>query len=408
MLSLLDTLLTMAGLLVLVPAGYLGFLTVLSGRLRPPPAAQKKWRFDIIVPAHNEAAGITRTVKNLLALEWPKDDLRVLVVADNCQDDTAALARAAGAIALERHSDTHKGKGYALDFAFKQSLADARADAVVVVDADTVVSPNLLAAFAARLEQGARAAQAHYSVLEENASWRTRLMRVAFEIFHGVRSLGRERLGVSCGLRGNGMCFSKETIAAIPHDAFSVVEDVEYGIRLGRAGIPVRYVHEARVLGEMVAAEQASRSQRTRWAGGRLGLMKKYGLPLVVESIQKLSFTLFDLAMDVLIPPLTWVVVAAGGGFAFTQALVFFTDAHWAAEAPFFVSCLCLLAYVFRGWMLSGTGVQGLLDLAWAPVYMVWKMALMVRGNSRPTDWVRTARAGEAPEAAAPKTGEPK
>ena len=393
---LLDTLLTLAGLLLLIPVGYLGLLTLLSARLKPPAYGPPLLRFDIVVPSHNEELGIARTVTNLLALDWPKEKFRVLVVADNCKDATAQRAREAGAVVLERTDLAHRGKGYALHHAFTRSLEDKQADAVVVVDADTIVSKNLLQAFAARLEAGAFAAQAHYGVLETTSSWRTRLMRIAFAVFHGVRSLARERMGVSCGLRGNGMCFSHQLIREVPHDAFSVVEDVEYGIRIARHGHRVWYAHEAEVLGEMVASEKASRSQRRRWEGGRLQLMKQYGLPLMRDGLNKRSHLLLDMGMDVLIPPLTWMAAPALLGSL--AAFVDFELADYLVVSvyTFGLTCLILTLYVLRGWQLSGVGLRGLLDLAYAPVYMAWKLRLIFsRPEAKKGEWVRTTREAE-------------
>jgi 1,2-diacylglycerol 3-beta-glucosyltransferase len=392
----LDSLLTLAGLLLLIPIGYLGVLTLLSARLKPPVYAEPKLRFDFVVPSHNEELGIARTVKNLLAVDWPEDKFRVLVVADNCKDATAARAREAGATVLERTDKDNRGKGYALNYAFEQSLKDQRADAVVVVDADTLVSKNLLQAFAARLEAGAWAAQAHYGVLEEKSSWRTRLMRIAFSVFHGVRSLARERLGVSCGLRGNGMCFSHALIREVPHDAFSVVEDVEYGIRIARHGHRVFYAHEAFVLGEMVASEKASRSQRRRWEGGRLQLMKQHGLPLLKTGLSKASLLLVDMAADVLVPPLTWMAAPALVGLGLASLGTFGSQYEWVSIYPFTLACFILGLYVLRGWMLSGVGARGLFDLAYAPVYMAWKVRLMFsQPEEKKGEWVRTTREGE-------------
>ncbi len=393
----LDTLLLLAGLVLLIPVGYLGLLTALSARMKAPAYGPPRLRFDFVVPSHNEELGIARTVTNLLAIDWPKDKFRVLVVADNCKDATAQKARDAGATVLERTDTEKRGKGYALHHAFSRSLEDKQADAVVVVDADTLVSKNLLHAFAARLEAGAFAAQAHYGVLEEKSSWRTRLMRIAFAVFHGVRSLARERLGVSCGLRGNGMCFSHQLIREVPHDAFSVVEDVEYGIRIARHGHRVWYAHEAQVLGEMVASEKASRSQRRRWEGGRVQLMKQYGLPLLRDGVKQRSLLLTDMAADVLVPPLTWLVAPAflGLGLALVGSLLF--EYPWASIYPFAFACCVLGSYVLRGWMLSEVGARGLLDLAYAPIYVLWKIRLMFsRPEEKKGEWVRTTREGES------------
>lgn len=393
-----DALFVLAGLALLVPVGYLGLLTLLSAKLTPPTYAPSKLRFDFVVPSHNEELGIARTVKNLLAVEWPADQFRVLVVADNCKDATAAKAREAGATVLERFDTEKRGKGYALHHAFEHSLKEAKADAVVVVDADTVVSKNLLQAFAARLEAGEHASQAHYGVLEETSSWRTRLMRIAFSVFHGVRSLARERLKVSCGLRGNGMCFSHALIKEVPHDAFSVVEDVEYGIRIARKGHRVAYAHEAHVLGEMVASEKASRSQRRRWEGGRAQLMKQYGLPLLKDGLAARKLMLVDLAADVLVPPLSWLVAPAFAGTFAAVLLSVLSGTPFVSVAVFALSGWILTVYVLRGWMLSEVGLRGLLDLAYAPVYVLWKVKLMLsRPEEKKGEWVRTTREGEKP-----------
>ena len=135
-------------------------------------------------------------------------------------------------------------------------------------------------------------------------------MAIAFGMFHVLRSLARERRKLSCGLRGNGMCFRHSLLREVPHDAFSVVEDLEYGLRLGRAGHRVFYAHEAAALGEMVASEKASRSQRRRWEGGRALLLRQQGLSLLSEALRKRSALLFDLAMDVWVPPLSLVAAS--------------------------------------------------------------------------------------------------
>ena len=142
------------------------------------------------MPAHNEESQIAVTVQSLRAVDYPPTLSRVLVVADNCSDRTAEVAAVAGATVLVRTDAARRGKGYALDHAFSRSLADGFADVVVVVDADTVVSRNLLTAFAARFEAGALAVQADYAVRNPRSSWRTRLMTVAFAAFHGVAIAG--------------------------------------------------------------------------------------------------------------------------------------------------------------------------------------------------------------------------
>jgi GT2 family glycosyltransferase len=388
-----DALLLFLGLPVVAACGYLLLLTLLSANKPAPPRVAPRLKFDIIVPAHNEEAGIARTVTNLSALDYPAALRRILVVADNCSDATADRAREAGATVLVRNDTQNRGKGFALAHAFERSLSEGFADAVVVVDADTEVSPHLLHSFGLRLEAGAHAVQAHYGVMNPNDSWRTRLMTIALALFHKVRSLGRERLSVSCGLRGNGMCFSHRVIREVPHDAFSIVEDLEYGIRLGRAGYRVHYAWEAEVLGEMVSSEKAARSQRRRWEGGRWAMTKQFGVPLLGEALRKRDGVLLDLAMDLLVPPLSYVVLGAVLLSVGASAL-----STWQGAAPLSTAAAAFCAgglglYVLRGWWLSGLGARGLLDLLSSPLYVVWKVWLMVAGpRDKKGEWVRTTR----------------
>jgi hypothetical protein len=381
----------------LAAAGYLFTLTALSWPRRRPPRPATPLRFDIVVPAHDEEGGIGRTVENLLSLDWPRGWFRVLVVADNCADRTAAIAAAAGATVLVRAEPERRGKGHALAFAFERVIADGGADAVVVVDADTTATPNLLAACAARLGAGARAIQVRYAVLNGDDSWRTRLMAVAFAAFHDVRSLGRERLGLSCGLRGNGMCFSREVLRSVPHRAFSIVEDLEYGIRLGEAGIRVHYAGEAEVRGEMPSGGRGARTQRRRWERGRLEMVRRHGLGLLGRGLVRRDAVLLDLAADVLVPPLGWLA-----GYSALGALVAAANADGsltgrAALAAWLLPCAFLVAHVLRGVRLSGTGLRGLVALPLAALYVVWKLTVVATSAVEARGvWVRTERADPA------------
>ncbi len=388
-----------SGLLALplaLVAAYLGAMALFSFRLEAVAApAPPVLKFDIVVPAHNESAGISQTVKSLLAVDYPPALRRVVVVADNCVDDTALKARQAGATVLERTNAEKRGKGYALAHAFETVLGEGFCDAVVVVDADTLVSSNLLHAFGARMARGDVAAQAHYGVRNPNASWRTRLMRIALAMFHQVRSTARERWGVSCGLRGNGMCFRSSLLREVPHDAFSLVEDLEYGVRLGRQGHRVAYAFEAEVLGEMVSGEKASRSQRSRWEDGRAQMVRLFGWPLFREAVAKRSGLLFDLACDVLVPPLSRVAGAVVAGLIVAGLSVGLAGVGFSALGLLSFSASALGLYVFAGWLHSGTGLRGLLDLALAPAYIAWKVVLVLQRPKKPDEWVRTQREGE-------------
>ena len=370
---------------------YLLILTLLS---HAPPVAlrsSRRLRFDVIVPAHNEAAVIEGVVASLRKLDWPADGFRVLVIADNCTDSTAVLARAAGAEVLERRDTEHRGKGYALAYAFQASQAHGWAYAVVVVDADTEVSPNLLEAFATRIENGAAVIQAHYRVLNSQASWRTRLMAIAMASFHRVRSRARERLRLSCGIRGNGWCITHRLLRQAPYRAFSLTEDIEYGIDLGLAGYRVRYADEANVAAMMVSGEQAARTQRQRWEGGRLQLIRSRTPALLRAARGPDGGVCLDLALDLLVLPLSYAAINVAVLIVLASVALLWEP---SMEIWLWLALGCgasLLLYVLRGWQLSGVGMRGLVDLLRAPFFVLWKVLLMLRAH-KSAEWVRTKR----------------
>lgn len=388
--------LTMVGLPVLACATYLVVLAVSAISVTPrDEAGEPRLRFDIVVPAHDEEQGIGATIANLRQLDYPEDRYRILVVADNCGDATARIAAEAGAVVLVRHEPARRGKGYALELGFDRVEADAVADAVVVIDADSTASPNLLRAFARRFEAGASALQASYGVRDPEASWRSRLMVLALAIFHGLRSLGRERLGLSTGLRGNGMGFTLDVLRRVPSDAFSIVEDVEYGIKLAEAGYRVGYVSEAQVLGDMAPRGAAAATQRRRWESGRAAMVGAHAPRLIREGLRRRDATRLDLAMDLLVPPLSSLALVSLLGAATATVLHAALGGSATVLVPWLLSIVFLTVYVLRGLSLSGAGPRGLLTLLWAPVYVAWKIGLRLRRSPHGSqEWIRTARDG--------------
>ena len=330
------------------------------------------------------------TVTSLLAMDYPKDRFRVVVVADNCSDRTAERAQTAGARVLERHDTQARGKGHALAFAFERLAGEGVAEAFVVVDADSVVSPNLLGAMAARIAVGAEALQARHGVRNRDATWRTRLLHFAFTLLHDVRASARERLGLSCGLRGNGMAFTADLLRRVPHAAVSVVEDLEYATTLGLAGVRVHDVADACVLSVMPVTLAASRSQRSRWEGGRLALALRAGPALLARALRERSALLLDLALELLVPPLGTLAVSIALGLGLCLAGLATGHAGPWALAPWAVAALAVGVYVFVGWLTAGLGLRDLLDLRHVPGFVLWKLRIGARG--RPDEWVRTPR----------------
>lgn len=392
-----------APFLVAVPSaiagGYLGALTAASKRHRPLPGPDRSVRFVFLVPAHNEAFGISETVASLQVVDYPKQSFRVVVIADNCNDDTAAVARSAGAQVIERTDDIRRSKGFALSDVFPQVLADPWVDAVLVVDADSVVSPNLLAACAGRIAAGEDALQVRYGIRNPDESWRTRLLAVAFACFHDVRSTGRESLGLSCGLRGNGMVFTRRALEVAPHRASSLVEDLEYGMDLADAGIRIGYVEGASVLAEMPTNDEGSRSQRDRWERGRAELRPR-ALAMLGTGLKTGDPLRVDLAVDVLVPPLGTVVAMTVGSGAACLGASLLRRRIDPSVFPVAIAVVGIGSHVAAGWRASGTGWRGLSALRRVPGYLLWKLRSRAAGNasvggSSPPPWIRTTRNSE-------------
>lgn len=384
--------------------GFLGLVAVaaLCARFRSPSrqlqtASDHVLRFVIVIPAHDEESHIAATVRSCQALSHDRAACRIVVVADNCTDDTASVARAAGAEVLERRDPERRSKGHALEFFFRTQAESnpeqgGATDAVVIVDADTLVRPDLLSRFAEAIDNGADWIQSYYSVSNPDASWRTRLLTYALSLFNGVWLLGQDRLGMSVGFRGNGMCFTTRGLKRVPWKAHGLVEDQEFSWTLRIAGERVRFLRETGVLGEMVRRGKAAVSQRQRWESGRRALVTQFVRPLLrantLSPLQKglalidLVFPPFTQLLGLLLLALTIHPLAslvrgldtAAIGLAWVHATLICTVALYALS-PFFAMNL--------PW-------KYLPSLSTAPYFAAWKIGTALR--ARTNAWVRTER----------------
>ena len=191
------------------------------------------------------------------------------MIADNCTDDTWVVARASGAEVWERSDPLNRGKGRAFAWAFPRVLEDESVQAVCVVDADCEVSSNLLSAVAARVGAGADAVQVPYSISNPDSSAGAALRWAGFALFNVVRPLGRDRLGLSSGLVGTGMAFSRRLLLRSPWAAFSFAEDREQHMRWVLDGAQVVFAPEAEVRSPSPSTDAGAHAQERRWESGR-------------------------------------------------------------------------------------------------------------------------------------------
>jgi cellulose synthase/poly-beta-1,6-N-acetylglucosamine synthase-like glycosyltransferase len=378
-------LLTLPGDLELLALTCASFLRV---RLTVPSTTP--WRVTVIVPAHNEERSIAACVASILASETDGMEVQVAVIADNCTDATAATARAAGAHVLERFSDAQRGKGYALDFAFRHADL-AHADGFLVVDADSRIAENFIAIAAGKLRSGADAVQARYIALNANENTRTRLMALALRGFNVVRPRGRHNLGLSVGILGNGFGLRRETLAAVPYSASSVVEDLEYHLSLVRAGKRVVFADSTAVLGEMTVRSKGAGTQRSRWEGGRLRMLRE-AAPGLLSDVLRGRLRSVEPLFELLLLPLAF----------HTVLLLVACSSPWALPRVFGLAGISIvLLHLVAAIVVGGGGWEDAVALAAAPAYILWKVLLipkLLRGARADEKWVRTERNAEAAE----------
>jgi 1,2-diacylglycerol 3-beta-glucosyltransferase len=391
---LLGLVLAAAGLPAAAAGLYLLTLAVASfRRLRPPRPADPAPRIAVLVPAHDEEALVGRCVASLRGQAYPAAAARLIVIADNCTDRTAEVARAAGAEVMERGDDRRRGKGHALRWAMDRLLAGGDPpDGVVVVDADSVAGPLLLARLAAALAGGVDAAQAEYLVLADGASPRSRLVAAGFLLFHRVRLGGRAALGMPASLVGNGMLFSRRLLERLPWNAFTGVEDLEYTIELRLAGVRPRFVADATVSGPVPHAYRGMRGQRLRWEGGRWHVVRTRLGPLLRHAVRRDPGVL-DAAVDLAVPPLGLLAMGVAAGCALTAAAVALGPAPAWSLSPWLLSGAAIAAFVVLGLVSAGAPAATWLALLESPRFLAWKALTYVRlARFDPRRWERAQR----------------
>jgi 1,2-diacylglycerol 3-beta-glucosyltransferase len=365
-------------------------------------AAGEPLRAVVIVPAHDEAAGISATVETLIDQDYPSDRLEVIVVADNCADATAARAASAGATVWERAAPDARGKGQALAWAFERLWAERpETQLVALVDADCAASPNLLAAFDSALRSGAPAAQAAYDVANPEASATSALRWAGFALMHRVRPRGRAALGLSADLFGTGMAFGPELLRELPWRSFSVTEDAEYHVRLVEAGYRVAYVGEASVASPMPTTDAAAREQQLRWESGNASLARSSARRLLRHGTRRRDVHLLHAGAEQLVPPQA-LLIAANGACLMAGA----ARRRRSAVAGAAIVGVGQAAYVLGGLHVAGAPPVVYRALLRTPALVARKLAVLVRvGSGRgATAWVRTEREPAAP-APRPRSG---
>lgn len=395
--GIVPALASLAGWALAIPVALpLGIFSaeVIAG-LRPTrgtPAAASAGTVAILIPAHDEAEGIEKTLTALGDVASPAT--RIVVVADNCTDETASLARAAGATVVERKDPQRRGKGFALargrDFLAEETGSPP--ETVIVLDADCRLAPGSIEALVAASSAHDAPAQAVNLIApDREASPLVQISSFAVMVKNLYRSRGMQRLGGAALLTGTGMAFPWRHFAAADLATGAIVEDLSLGIALTRAGHPPRLVEDARVTSAPAQLGDAL-VQRTRWEHGFLATLRDRALPVLWSGIRRGSRAEIALGLHLLVPSLA-LLLLLGVGVLLLAAAAAALGAGLGPAALVAGALTAALTAAFLAWLGGGRTVLSAAGLIRAPLYVMWKLPLYLGFIRRPeTRWQRTPR----------------
>lgn len=357
---------------------------------QPSPDLADHTTVAVLIPAHNEAQGIGRTLEGLLPYLRSQDTL--LVVADNCTDETAAVARAAGARVVERFSNDQRGKGYALDYGLNQLQLNPP-DVVVLMDADCDSQAHTLPLLVNHALDTQRPVQANYLIEQPPAtSLKGFISAFAIKVKNFVRPLGLYRLGLPCLLTGTGIALPWSIARTVTVASGHIAEDMKWGLDLALAGHPPTFLPQAQVTSRLPSQEEAARVQRTRWEHGHLQIIREYLPKLIARGLGQGRGELLALGLELAILPLsllvmTWLVIAV------VSALLAMIGGIWLPFTLALVSGGVIFTAIILAWYGYGRADLSLRQLIMVPLYILWKVPLYLAFLIRPEQrWVRTRR----------------
>jgi len=391
---LLSATLLVAGCGVAVVGVYLVALSVAAFFDRPGgQAPRSSTRLAVIVPAHDEALLIARCVRALRAQAYPAALYEVIVVADNCSDDTAAIAARAGARVMVRDDPGARGKGHALRWAFERVLGVAAPPAaVVVVDADTIADRTFLARLVQPFEAGAEVVQGE-SLLLEDGTIASTLRVAAFLLVNRVRPSGRAVLHMPGTLAGNGMLLGRTRLLATPWQAYSSAEDLEYSLVLTAAGVPIAFARGAILRSPAAPDTAAAAEQQLRWDGGKVHLARVWIPRLLRQAALDRRPGLLRVVLELAVPPLGYLAGLVVAGCAIAAGLVAAGVVPAWALVPWLAAAAALPLHVLLGLRAAGAPASTYRAMVHAPRLVLTKLLQLGRvAGFRGDSWVRTQR----------------
>lgn len=357
----------------------------------PHPSSGHSATYVVVIPAHDEVGTIERT------LEAVKTQIgvggRVLVVADNCRDETAAVSAALGAEVIERQEPALRGKGYALDFAMRH-LAARPPEVIVVLDADCIPQDGTILALVSACSATGQPIQARYDMLPPAvaATARERLAAFAWRIKNYVRPLALLRLELPCLLMGTGMAFPWTAFSSAPLKTGHLVEDMVVGLELAATGHYPLFLPSARVVSRTPGSVEGRSSQRARWETGHIQVMTRLAPRFAALALRRGDAKLFAVCLHAAVPPLALFAISLFSMTGLSVAAAFATDV-WV---PALISASALVlttGSLIYCWYAAGRDVLSASDVALVPAYALGKISLYARALAgHDLSWIRTKR----------------
>lgn len=370
---------------------YAEIAAAVAYRKQDSPPTGVRSRAAAIIPAHNEEKGLLSTINNLKEQLRPGD--RLIVVADNCNDETAAIAERAGAEVTIRDDQAKIGKGYALDWGLNYLRSDSP-DVVIMIDADCRIAPGSIDRLVASAQQHQRPVQALYLMdAPDGSAVSHQVATFAWRVKNWVRPLGLKALGLPCQLMGTGMAFPWGILQSVTVSSGAIVEDLKLGLDLGSVGYAPLFCPTAVVTSTFPQTAVGSTAQRQRWEHGHIGLIVTRFLPLLVQSLRRRDISLLALALDLLVPPLSLLIMI----LVFIAVMTGIFGYFGGSLFPFAINMGSLALVVLAAAMARVKFARDILPLrtlGLVPLYMLAKLrqyvsALYGRKVSR---WVRADR----------------
>jgi cellulose synthase/poly-beta-1,6-N-acetylglucosamine synthase-like glycosyltransferase len=366
------------------------FLAIWPRRSKRALATGRHPHTVVLIPAHNEELVIEQTLGVLIPTLSAGD--RVLVVADNCDDRTADVARTAGAEVAIRLDPERRGKGYALDFAVHY-LRQIPPEVVVILDADCLVSADTINILAQQALQSGRQVQAlNLTDCHSPTASRQILAMLANRFTNLIRPLGLLRAGLPCRLMGTGLAMPWPLLESVPFVGDNLVEDMQWGIDLALAGYWPLFCPEARVTSALPLQDRAFVSQRRRWEHGHLRTIIAQVPLLMARSLLRRDIRLFCLAWDLSIPPLALLAILWSAAIILSLAATLSGVSWWPAAILAVGGIITALAFS-GAWFVHCRRQIPLKALLTAPLYILCKLPIYFSFITSPqSSWVRTAR----------------